>query len=227
MSAEKIIEIDYNRCGKALLRNIPLILAITILCTFIGAIVIYSTMETEDLYEARASVFSVSGDVYEETLDVVQYADIVKSLKVGQRAAMILNDPNMDEYKIYDMVEVLYDDSPYTTISSAVINIHTQSTDSNMAIKVVNAVAEAFTIESFDITGSDRFKVLDTATSSIKVYDAQKKMSVYLLVLGIAILILVCFLIVMIEILSLRLNTVKDGTLNGKLDIIGVVPYID
>jgi len=224
MSTERIIEIDYKRCGKALLNNIPLIIAVTMLFTFIAATIIYHTVDKEDIYETRASVFSISGDVYEETLDVVQYADIVKSLKVAKRAALILNDSSIDEYDIYNMVEVDYDDSPYTSISSAVININTTSTNGSEAIKVANAVAEAFTTEVFSITGHNRFRVLDIATTSLKTYNAQKKMFEYTAIAGIIGLLLICFILVMLEILSLRLKTIKDGTLNGKLDIIGIIP---
>ena len=227
MNAERIIVVDYARCAKALLRNIGLILIVTVLCVVVGAAGAYLFMDHADIYEARASVISNAGDVYEETLDVVQYADIVKSLKVADRAAEILDDSRVDRYRIYNMIEVEYDDSPYTTVSSAVINILAQSTDADEAVRVVNAVAQAFVVEAFNITDTDRFEILDQASESERIYVAQKQMMTVTVAAGIIGLLMVCAIIAIREMLSLRLQTVKDGTLYGELDIMGVIPVYD
>jgi len=222
---QQIMNIDYAKCLKIVISKIPLALLIATLGAISCAIVCFYTLEKEDIYSARASVLTRSTNEYGNAAEGVQYAELVKSLTVANRAMRILGERAPSQYEIYDMVSVEFDNSsPYVT-SSAVINIHASAKNPADAIAVANAVAQAFVDEVNILIKRDTdISLLDSASVAPRTYNARREMIKYSVIAAAAGLLLVCAIAVIIDILSFRLISVQDGTLFGKLEVIGVIP---
>lgn len=228
MNDARLIEIDFLRCIKSLWEHIRLILAVTAFSLLAGAILSWFALERENVYEAVSSVYiNADGTAYETAESsqmLVAYIDVIKSLKVAERASILLGNEGMNKYEISEMVNVDYQNNDYATFKSTVIRIRVSSKDSTAAINVANAVAQAFSLEMASITGKNDVQVLDEANGVVKVYNAKKQLLLVTGLITVGGCILICAVIVLYEIFSFRLNTIKDGTLYGQLDIIGVIP---
>lgn len=228
MNDARLIEIDFLRCIKSLWEHIRLILAVTAFSLLAGAILFWFALERENVYEAVSSVYiNADGTAYETAESsqmLVAYIDVIKSLKVAERASILLGNEGMNKYEISEMVNVDYQNNDYATFKSTVIRIRVSSKDSTAAINVANAVAQAFSLEMASITGKNDVQVLDEANGAVKIYNAKKQLLLVTGLITVGGCILICAMIVLYEIFSFRLNTIKDGTLYGQLDIIGVIP---
>lgn len=228
MNDARLIEIDFLRCIKSLWEHIRLILAVTAFSLLAGAILSWFTLERENIYEAVSSVYiNADGTAYETAESsqmLVAYIDVIKSLKVAERASILLGNEGMNKYEISEMVNVDYQNNDYATFKSTVIRIRVSSKDSTAAVNVANAVAQAFSLEMASITGKNDVQVLDEANGAVKIYNAKKQLVLVTGLITVGGCILICAMIVLYEIFSFRLNTIKDGTLYGQLDIIGVIP---
>ncbi|MBQ8822020.1 MAG: hypothetical protein IJZ82_05215 [Lachnospiraceae bacterium] len=230
MDFGRIIEIDFLRCFKAIFRNIKWVILSTFAFLFIGVLVAVLYLDTENVYDAKASVYSIAYGSYSDSADGIQairaYRDIVKSVRVAERAAVLLGDSSLDKYAIYDMIEVEEGEvNAYGVESeSSIINIHAKSTNPEDAIRVANAVASAYAMEVTSITNSDNVQVLDEAYYCEVTYNALKQQIIYTAVIAVAGMLLAIVAIVLREIFSTKIVTVEQGSLYGELDIIGVIP---
>lgn len=222
---EQIVHIDYGKCFKALLRKLPLSLFAAILCGILCAVYSFYFIDRADKYTARSSVLTRSTNEYGSASEGVQYAELVKSLAVADRAMRIIGDNAPSQHEIYEMITVQYDNSTPYVMSSAVINIYAVSTDPAKSITVTNAVAQAFVDEvNALIRRETDVTILDQASVASKTYNARNEM---LKTIGIGAaggFLIVCAIIVLLEILALRMVCVQDATLHGKLEVLGVIP---
>ncbi len=222
---EKILNINYLRCLKSLLHRLPLAILFALTVGIITAITCYYVLPPYDEYTARASAYTHSTNEFGNAAEGVQYAELVKSLTVAERAVENLPYTFLDKYDVYDMIEVSFDNESTYVNSSAVIDIYATSIDSQIAVEVANAVTEAFVTEVLLIAGEDtQISMLDDAAIATVSYEASKQFWIYTGIAAAAALVLVCFVVVLLEILSFKLNSIEDGTLYGKLNIIGVIP---
>ena len=221
------VEIDIAKCLRAIKKSYKVVLLATLLALLLGIILAMFVSKPHNEYLAVSSVYSIGSDKYSKTtltLDnsvaMSQYYDIIKSHKVADRAKLILGDEEISEKDIYDMVSI-GDNSGNT--KSATVYIQAVNQDPALAVNVANAVAEAFTQEMAG-KEQDDIQILDNANEAEKCYDAginRVKIIIFSTVFGI---IMSCIIISMKEILSTKMYTAKDATLNGTLDIIGVIP---
>lgn len=226
---EKIVEIDITRCLKAMWKHRGWVVVTGMLGLVAGIFFSVFCVDIDDQYEAVASVYSISYGSYDESAQGIQlmkaYEDVVKSLQVAERATLLLGDGSLDKFQIYEMIEVedtstenYYDDS------SNVVYIHAYASTPEMAVKVVNAVANAFVMEVNTISKNDSIQVLDEAFEAEKIYNALKKQIIFW-VLGLAGgMILACTTIAIIVIFSDKISSVQDASLYGELEIIGAIP---
>ena len=94
MKYENEMEIDVGRCLRALVKRWRFLIVMAILCGVAGFIL---TMEKkEDTYQATSSVYAMSGDSYSSAQVGVSamndYADIATSMKVCERAALLMGN---------------------------------------------------------------------------------------------------------------------------------------
>ena len=104
------------------------------------------------------------------------------------------------------------------------IKVSAEATNEQEAIDVSNAMAEAFAMEMSSILSNGDVRILDAAQTAVMTYEAVKQNVIYMALGAGAGLLLAVVWIVMKEVFSVNLNTVNDGTLFGKLDIVGVIP---
>lgn len=231
MDFSRIIEIDFSRCLKALWIHISWIIASVVSFFIIGILVAVFYLDTENVYDAKSSVYSITYGSYADSANGIQaiktYSDIVKSLRVAERAALLLGDDSLDKFTIYEMIEVEEPEPNslgYVTDDSSIIQIHASATDKEDAIRVANAVANAYVMEVTSITNSDSVQVLDEAYTCEITYNALKQQLIYIGLFTAIGLILGCAIIVLCEIFSIKITSLQQGSLYNQLDIIGVIP---
>lgn len=231
MDFGRIIEIDFGRCFKSLLKNVKWIIYSTVLFFVIGIFVAIFFVDTKNVYDAKSSVYSIAYGSYSESAEGINairtYSEIVKSLRVSERAALLLGDDSLDKFTIYDMIEVeepAVNEFGYVDEESAIINIHAYSTNKEDAVRVANAVADAYVMEVTSITMSNSVQVLDEAYDCAVTYNARKNQLLYILAITAVGFLLSCMIIILHEVFSSRIRSLKQGSLYGELEIIGVIP---
>ena len=213
---EKTIKVDFGRCIKAVIKKWYLIMAVGLVSGMVMYAFIY---DTPQYYSATASVYSAASGSYAETTQGLSamrmYSELISSTKLAERAASIVNNNRVTTSMVKGMASSSYsDDSP-------VINITAKSTDPSLVIPVANALAQSLVIEAQSITGSQATQILDQA-NRVSVIGRGIKTNVGIAAL--AGMFIVAFIIVVIESLSDRVYRVEDAELDGKLEIIGIIP---
>lgn len=233
MDTNRVIEIDLHKCIKALKQSFLLIITITLTFLLLGIIIGFFIINQEDEYQATTSIYGIvqsSASSFTDSENVFKimysYSDIIKSDKVSERAELILGNPAISKEEIYDMVSVDLS-SDLSSLVSSTIYVKTISDDSEKAVMVANAVADAFILEVSNLTGQDDIQVLDEAYDATLYYDASSTRMLVILVFTFLGFFFACVFVVMRDILSYRMTSPKDATLYGTLDIIGVIPDFD
>ena len=229
---EKIVEIDIIKCLKALWKHKGWIVVSAMAGLVCGIAMAVFYVDIDNQYDAVASVYSISYGSFDESALGIQtikaYEDVVKSLQVAERAALLLGDGSVDKFDIYNMIELedtssgsIYDDG------SNVMYIHATATSPEVAVNVVNAVANAFVLEVNTIAKNDNIQVLDEAYQAVEVYKAFKKQMIFCAIGLIGGIVMACAVIVLIVIFSDKITSVQDASLYGELEIIGAIPIMN
>lgn len=213
---EKTIRIDFDRCFKAMLKKWYLILAAGLVC---GMVMYALKYDAPQYYSATASVYSSASGSYTETAQGVYamqlYSEIIDSYKLAERAASIVNDSRVSASMVRTMASASYkEDSP-------VIYISARSTDPSLVVPVANALAQSLVIEAQSMTGSQAIQILDQATMIGLIGRGVKRNVAIAAAAGV---LLAAGIIALIEILSDRVYRVEDAELDGKLEVIGIIP---
>ena len=217
----KEIEIDLGRIFKTLLRKLWVIAIVAVLA-FALSLVLVKEVKREQVYQANATVYSVANGSYRLSLEgtnaMKDYSEIITTLKVCERAALLLGDDSIDGYYVMGSIE------PYYTDDSSILTITSYDTNPQRAMKIANAVANAFVIEMRTITGGEDVQLLDEAFTSYP-YNMSDSglMTKRVIFVGVA-LFIVCAYIVLNEIFTSRLKTIRECTLGGDIEVIGVIP---
>lgn len=229
MIFEKIVEIDIVRCLKAIWKRKERVMIASLVGLVLGVLLAVFYVDTVDEYKATASVYSISYGSYDASAEGLQtlraYEDVVKSLRVAERAALLLGDGSVDKFAIYDMIE-LEEDSDSQSANSSILNISAKTTNPDMAVAVANAVAHAFVLEINSVSPNESVQVLDEAYSADCVYNAIKKQVIFCALGLIGGLAIACVVIACVVIFSDKVSTVQDASLYGELEIIGAIPVI-
>lgn len=214
---------DFRRYYLAIKKNKIIMIVIILISIGIGVFLNLKSKPNE--YKACASVYSDEFGILNQSSDgkyiYRDYKDIVESRKIADRAEMMLGDKGVDGLYI----------KAVTTCSnskdSPVYYIYATTDDPELSIEIANAVAKAFVVEMNSITEGENAKVLDEAYEYNKVFDGileQKKNIIIISLIGVA----SAFIIVLlIAILSNKIETVNDVTLNGEIEVLGVIPNFD
>ncbi len=201
-----------------------LILVISIFCFLIGVFVTLN-QPVRNVYSARTTVYSATYGSYQQSLAgtnaMIDYADIVSSKKVCQRAASILDAAGLTGDEIQAMISADFNSNSY------IMNIYANSTEPVLAKKVANAVAQAFVIEMNGITGGESIQLLDEAEHYFLSYNGAKKLMLRRLLFGLSGLILSVAFIVVSELLSGRIKTIEQCVSLSEGKVLGMIPYIE
>ena len=184
----------------------------------------------ETKYRSSASIFSAVYGSYEDSNDGVSmmnnYAGLLNSSRVCERAAVNLNDSNITAQKLKNMVN-----SGNIAISGAstasksygyeltLIVIQDSPKD---VVEITNAMAKAFTDEINDLLGTSSLQVLDEA-QYYSSYDATNYKLIILLCAVIG-FVLSAGVIFVKEFFSVRVYSVAQCEMK-KENILGLIPY--
>lgn len=232
MVIKRIIEIDLYRYIKGLLNGKKVIFLWTLIIGLIGAMAAFFLIEENNEYDATATVYSIAYGSYSESEQagyaVRKYSDIIKSYKVAERATLLLADKSVSKEDIYNMIYVeplVIEGTTYLyETTSSVIRIHAVSQKQNMAMQVVNAVADAFVMEVNSLSDVEATQVLDYAYDTEISFNAdQTKLVVFIAGIVVGFL-LGCLIILYRIIFTDKIVSVNEASIHGELEIVGVIP---
>ena len=224
-SQNKEIEIDVNKCLRAIKKQYKAVVLGALVGILAGIFVSFFIIEQRSKYVAVATVYSMGTNAVSTvdlSIQMTDRAGRIKSIAIAEKAELILGDDTITEDQIYDMVTGEMDTS---SLYSTKIYIKAYSTDKKKAIDVANAVSEAF-ISQMISEGENDIQILDNASESTTslYYNASKRRITIILLANFIGVVIACGIISFKEVLSTKMYTAKDATLNGTLDIIGVIP---
>ena len=215
---ERIIEIDFYRCWKAICtRAMALLMAAVFgLVAGLGISLVFFEQDNEYIVYSEVSCVGV-GDISA----VPFYAEVVKTANVAKRASAILND-RYTVSQIINLIRTNYSEN--LTSGVPIIEIGVISHDPDEAVAIVDAVTEAFIVELQTMTQDEAVRRLGESSDVILLYNAKKTCVLVTFGTALAFALVLAGILVMREILALELTTVKDGLLNGQLKLIGIIP---
>lgn len=221
---DKTITINVKRAIMAVLRRWMAILLVG--CLALAGATLATFRPLADQYLAYTTVYTVASssettpDSMLRSVSVLRgYAQVARSRKVLQKAVSFIPDTGVTVDMLETMVTVTYSDD------SNIITIRVESSSPNLAALAANAVAEAFVAEIRSITGLNNTTILDqaeTAQLQSSGYIRQWGMRGLITLIAMAAVALV-FLVV--DILSKRITHPAQASLDGELELLGVIPY--
>lgn len=216
---------DYIRISFVnIWKNKFLIAAVTLLFLLIG--ILYSSWQTvTNTYYAKATVYTIYGDSKQDASTVSEaltgYSDIVTSKKICERAEALIGDANINANMIRSMISASYNSS------ATVMTIAAFSDNPGTAIKVANAVAEAFVIEIQSITGSDKIQMLDKAEDVRMSSNGLTGMIKTILMAGIAGFAIGILATVVNVIFSNKIKSVEQCVDESEEEVLGIIPFVE
>lgn len=231
MKYENEVEIDVGRCIRTLGRKWNFLIIMAVLFGIVGFILTLD--KEEDRFTATSTVYAMSGDSYNDAKLGVsamnEYSDIVTSMKVCERAALLMGNPNVNGETIMKATSVDTGEKEKTSSSimaqtSTILKITCEYSDPVVAMEMAQAVSDAFTIEMENILGSDAVKPLDKPFNYKVSYDAtqnQWKTRIMMFAFG---AVVAAVIVVLGEIFNPNTCTIRECTLQDELPIIGVIP---
>ena len=215
---ERIIEIDFQRCYKAVLsRGLSLLMAL-IFGLVAGYGISLTCFEQENEYAVYSEVSCIS---VSDIAVVPFYAEVVKTANVAKRAAAMLGDA----YSVSQIINLIQANYSENIVSGVpIIEIGAVCKDPEETIAIVDAVTEAFIVEIQMLSQNEAVRRLGESSNVELLYHAPKTYFLVTAGTGLAFALILAAIIVLREILALQLTDVKDGLLNGELKLIGVIP---
>ena len=215
---ERIIEIDFRRCCRAVFSKALALLLALIFGLFAGYGISLAFFEPENEYIVYSEVSCVAAT----DISVVPfYAELVKTANVAQRASQLL-EGNYSVNQIIRLIQANYSENVVSGIP--VIEIGALSNNPEETVAVVDAVTEAFVVELQGLMQDETVRRLGDSSNVELLYNARRTHMLVTLGTALGFMLLLVAIIVVKEILALHLATVKDGLLGGQLKLMGVIP---
>ena len=230
MNYENELEIDLGRCFRALLKKWWFMAVMAVLFGIAGLAL---TLEKgEDMYSATSSVYVMSAESYSQTQVGITamnaYADIATSMKVCERAALLMGAENVTGEKVMAATTVSTGEetvaSSYIQKNSTVMTVTCVSNNPVEAMEMAQAVAEAFVMEMENITGTDAVRMLDKPHAYEMTYDATQRQWLIRIAAFFFGGVFAAMIIVLGEIFDTKARTIRECTLRDELPVIGVIP---
>lgn len=213
---------DSRRFYLAIKKNKLIILLIIIASLGIGILLNYKAKPNE--YRACATVYSDSFESYHKISDKeyisTTYVDIIKSKNIAEKAKSLM-DEDIDVLDIKNAISCSY------SKESPVYSIYATTQDPEKSVKIADAVAKAFVIEMNTIKEESNTKLLDDAYEYEKVFDGTKEQIINIIISCLLGILIALIITVLITCYSNKIETVNDVTLNGEIEILGVIPNFD
>ena len=230
MNYENEMEIDLGRCFRALVKKWWFMAVMAVLFGIAGLAL---TLEKEDdIYSATSSVYVMSAESYSQTQVGITamnaYADIATSMKVCERAALLMGAENVTGEKIMKATTVSTGEesvaSAYIQKNSTVMTVTCQSNNPVEAMEMAQAVAEAFVMEMENITGTDAVRMLDKPHAYQVAYDATQHQWLIRILVFLLGGVFAAGIVVLAELFDSKARTIRECTMKDELPVIGVIP---
>lgn len=232
MIFNKVISIDFEYLGLFLKRHLIWIILAAVIAFPAGGAAAYWGLEITDNYRATATVYSFTAGASDQTMFGITalqtYSETIKSRRIAEKAKELLGYSDLTVNQIYNMLST---DSRYISTGanyyeneSVVIPIYADSDNKTVSIAVANAAADAFVEEINFLLGAEVIRVLDYAGSAEQTENAV--LLILLISAGSAVgaALLAAMILILLPILSLRVQTLKDLSLYGQIPVLGVLP---
>ena len=228
-------EIDVFRCVRSLFRHKLFIIIVALLAFLLG---LGLTLDVgEDKYTSVATVYAAADTSYSDATAAVTamnaYLDVATSLKVSQRAALLMGRSDVDASDIQNAIWVnssvkkansSSSISSFMNSSATIISFYASTTDPELSRQIADAVADSYVIEMANILKFDAVKNLDSAgmgtLSTNANLEAWKDRIKYML-LG---FVVACLIVIGCELFDKKVRTVREATIRNQLPVIGVIP---
>lgn len=215
---ERLIEIDFQRCCRAVFSRLLALLMALIFGLMTGYGIAQAFFEPENEYTVYSEVSCVAAT----DISVVPfYAELVKTANVAQRASALLNNA-YSVSQIMNLIQTNYSENVVSGIP--VIEIGAISRNPEEMVAIVDAVTEAFVVELQGLMHDETVRRLGDSSKVVLLYNARQTHLIVTVGTALAFVLLLVVIIVMKEILALHLTAIKDGLLGGQLKLIGVIP---
>lgn len=230
MKYENEMEIDVGRCIRALVKKWWFLIAMAGLF-FIAGLAL--TLEKkDDMYTAESSVYGMSAESYTYTQMGISamndYADIATSMKVCERAALLMGRASITGEDVQSATTVSVGKEKATsaavTVDSTILKIVCETNNPVVSMEMAQAVADAFVIEMEDILGTDIVRVLDKPYKCEISFDATQNQWLIRILAFIAGGVLAAMIVVCGEIFDTKARTVRECTMSEQIPVIGVIP---
>ena len=230
MNYENEMEIDLGRCFRALVKKWWFMAVMAVLFGIAGLAL---TLEKEeDIYSATSSVYVMSAESYSQTQVGITamnaYADIATSMKVCERAALLMGAENVTGEKIMAATTVSAGEESATSVyvqkNSTVMTVTCESNNPVEAMEMAQAVAEAFVMEMENVTGTDAVRMLDKPHAYKMTFDATQHQWMIRIVAFLFGAVFAAAIIVFTEVFDAKARTIRECTMKDELPVIGVIP---
>ena len=218
---DEIRFLDFKLAFLSLWKKKILIIAITILAFLIG-ILITLTSDSSNIYGARSSVYGAIYGSYEESTDatraMINYADVLTSKEVCERAESSSGDVNISAEDIQKMVRANY------SADSIILEVFAYSSQPEVAVSVANAISKAFVIEMQNLLGRDAIQMLDSADDYWLNENGLKNLWKKRLFCGALGFIVSCGIFFILELFSDKLKSVEQCVFDENDMILAILP---
>jgi capsular polysaccharide biosynthesis protein len=191
----------------------------------------------EDKYTSTATVYAAADTSYTEAANAVTamnaYLDVATSLKVSQRAALLMGRNDVDASDIQSAIWVnsslkntgtTSSVSSFMNSSATIISFYATTSDAELSREIADAVADSYVIEMANILKTDAVKNLDSAGLGYLSHNAKLeawKDRIKFMLVGFA---FACVLVVACEVFDRKVRTIREATIREQLPVIGVIP---
>lgn len=128
----------------------------------------------------------------------------------------MLDNEYIDERYIQDMFSI--------DTNGNILYVRSYAYDAELAVKVANAVAEAFVIEYKNLTGAENIQVFEKAQQADSYGgDNNNKKMTMIIYTGVGFF-LVCLIIVLHVIFSGKVQDFSECNMDGSIEILAVIP---
>ncbi len=216
------ISLNIHSSFNALKKNWWVIAAVTVLAFFAGFM--YTTSLRDNEYTASTTIYGAAYGSYTESLSgmsaMKDYSTLIKTQKLAKLAAEMIGDPSLTDLDINEMIDY------YEDPESAIMTITATATSPDTAIMICNAVAQTFADEVNKITGTNNVNILDEATVAPLSFSASRFQLIVRLGSAVAGFSLSCAVIILVVMFRDKIYSPEDATLGGRVNVIGVIPFV-
>lgn len=216
---------DYIRISVVQTWKNKFLIAMVTLLFFLIGILYASWQNVTNTYYAEATVYTVYGTTTQEisiaTSALSGYSDIIQSKKVCERAEAMIGEAGITADYIRNAIKTSYNKS------STIMTIAAFSDNPMSALKIANAVAQAFVMEIQSITADNKIQMLDEADEVRLSSNGLKGMIKTIVLFAIAGVAISIMIIVGGIIFSNKIKSVEQCLEDDEEEILGIIPYIE